>query len=124
MVDLVEEALGEYFGWNTMTEPELDELNVYKLAERRGPGIPTVLPPFELRSVSQRHREGGCHRAAVNETERRSLPTDAGYLSGTRSLRLRLEVDGRIRHQNLQARRTWEQRPASSSESSAASPIT
>jgi len=38
MVELVEEALGEYLGWNRMTKIEKDELERYRIAERDGPG--------------------------------------------------------------------------------------
>jgi hypothetical protein len=38
MVELVEEALGAYFGWNRMTDTEKSELKTYELIEFQGKG--------------------------------------------------------------------------------------
>src|ERR1700678_668329 len=41
MAELLEEALSAYFGWNKMTKIEKDELELYRIAERNGPGQAT-----------------------------------------------------------------------------------
>lgn len=122
MVELVEEALGMYLGWNRMTRIEKCELELYRIAERNGPGQATESNLNHLGSylgetivLAQllEYLHGTFLLVEVNDNHigYRDLSTYSeagGCFSRYRDVRLKLTIQGRLRYQQLQAREDWE----------------
>jgi hypothetical protein len=127
MVELLEEALGAYLGWNKMTRIEKDEIAVDRIAEFQGQGQKSTVAFFDL--CKQLGYAGGeskvveqllAHLHATgllivevndNRTGYKNL---AHYDEGSAAiqsyghLRLQLTIPGRLRFQQLIAREEWE----------------
>lgn len=129
MVDLVEEALNTYFGWNKMTDIEKEELKVYRIAERNGAGREGNADFTSL------GRELGEPNEVVEQllvhlhSERRVVLKVNDGQTGFRDyttfpegpeclyrnggyIRLQLTIPGRLRFQQLTAREEWERNQA------------
>jgi hypothetical protein len=127
MTDIVEEALALYFKWTVLTGPELDELGIYETAEYDGPGKSTVIQFLPL--CGQLEGAPANHQRVAStlihlDAERLltlELNGETGYqhissfgsgtdplYRGNPALRLTLSFTGRIRFQQLKARRAWE----------------
>ena len=130
MVDLVEEALGAYFQWSMLTPTELDEIEIYKIAELQGAGRWGYTDHLMSLCKVLGHSAGGEVLAQLLEylhnktlfvevndgrTGFRNLdlyPDKKQALNSGQSIRVQLSIPGRVRFQQLQARRAWEQQRA------------
>jgi hypothetical protein len=122
MVELVEEALKSYFGWNRMTETESKELKTYELVEFRGKGQNTNLD-FQGYSralgcegseqaiaadlLHYMEQEGRLAISVYDGTGYRALQSfpnsDCLYVHGG-GMRLKLTIPGRMRYEQLRQR--------------------
>ena len=127
MVELLEEALGAYLGWNKMTKIEKDEIAVDHIAEWTGQGQKTPVAFLDL--CTKLEYPGGeskvveqllahLHRTGLlvvevndNRTGYKNLAhfdEGSAAIQTYGNLRLELTIPGRLRFQQLLAREEWE----------------
>jgi len=124
MVELLEEALSTYFGWNKMTKIEKDELALYRIAERSGPGqasqadfnyLSNTLEPAPVLAQLLQHLDGRHLIVEVNDKRTgfkrfSAFPEGIDCLYRGGQIRLQLTIPGRLRFQQLMAREEWEKK--------------
>jgi hypothetical protein len=126
MVELVEEALGIYLEWKKMTKTEKNELELYRIAERSGPGratdadflyvAKTLNEPHEVLAQLLEYLDGQQYLVVeVNENKTglrpfRSFPEGKLCFYHGGAIRLQLTVPGRQRFEQLEMEEEWETR--------------
>jgi hypothetical protein len=121
MVEVVEEALGMYLGWNKMTKIEKDELELYRIAERDGAGraatadfiyVSNNLDAAPVLADLLDYLDGRYLVVQVNDNQTGFKPLKAigkdFLLKYAASIKLQLTIPGRHRFEQLQAREQWE----------------
>jgi hypothetical protein len=122
MVELVEEALGMYLGWNRMTKIEKDELELYRIAEREGAGraatadfiyLSNNLDAAPVLAELLDYLDGKYLVVEVNDNRTGFKPLNAlgkGVLLkyAPATMKLQLTIPGRQRFEQLQTREQWE----------------
>lgn len=123
MVDLLREALTNYFGWNRMTPTEHQEQRLYNLADSQGKGQRAHLDFIRIT-----HELGGEHSTAaqllvhVAATGRvlvdvwdgsayralNTFPDENCLYNNGGNVHLQLTIPGRVRCEQLQQRQAWE----------------
>jgi len=126
MVELLDEALSAYLGWNKMTEIEKQELGLYSVAESDGVGRRPERDFFEVcKSVGFPTHEQTVGAQLLYYLNKQGLMVVDVYSNGyqnigllpegpgcllnqARQIRLQLTIPGRLRYQQLLARDSWE----------------
>lgn len=124
MVELLEEALGMYLEWKKMTKIEKDELELYRIAERNGPGRATQanfdylsnnLDEAPVLAQLLEYLDGRYLTVEVNDNKTgfksfRSFPEGQESLYHDGVIRLQLTIPGRQRFEQLKMEEEWELR--------------